>query len=191
MKFLSRPSLAALAAALTLSGCIDIDVTATITAADRAEVSGHMEIQRMILDNFGGTQHFCNADEGGTLTLTDTTARCDFGRTGAFAEVFPQASDDAASTVTDLGDGTVRVSIPLGDVMGDMSDVSANPAMAAQFRPMLEGHGVTIRVAGAEIVSSNGEIAPDGLSASYTFDLVDVLNPDLSLPAAFETVVRY
>jgi len=63
--------------------------------------------------------------------------------------------------------------------------------MAAMMRPMLEGHSFTIRIAGAAIVSSNGEISADGTSASYSFPLVDILNPDLELPELFEAVVRY
>ncbi|MFN4098917.1 MAG: hypothetical protein ACK4GT_03995, partial [Pararhodobacter sp.] len=65
------------------------------------------------------------------------------------------------------------------------------PAMAQMMRPMLEGHSFTIRIAGAEIVSSNGEISADNTSASYSLELVEVLNPDFDVPETFEAVVRY
>ena len=54
---------AALAGALALSGCVDVDLTTTITGADQASVTGNMTIQRQMLEMMGGTDAFCSADE--------------------------------------------------------------------------------------------------------------------------------
>lgn len=182
---------AALAGALTLSGCIDVDMTATIDGADHATVSGHMAVQRQMLDMMGGGEAFCPAEEGGTLTTTETEARCDVRTEGSFAEVFESEPGQPAPTAVDLGDGTVRVTFPLGDMGAQTEEMRADPQAAAMMRPMLEGHTFTIRIAGAEVISSNGTIAEDGRSASFSFNLVDMLDPNLSLPETFETVVRY
>ena len=180
---------AALAGALALSGCVDVDLTTTITGADSAQVSGYMEIQRQMLDMMGGSEAFCDQAEGGTLTVTDTTARCDMVVNGTFAEVFQ--GDEPKPTATDQGDGTVLVSFPIGAMTADSAEMRNDPQSAAMMRPMLEGHTFTVRVAGAEIVSSNGEIAADGHSASFTMPLVEMLNPEFNPPATFDTVVRY
>ncbi|MCA2010337.1 hypothetical protein [Pararhodobacter sp. CCB-MM2] len=182
---------AALAGALALSGCIDVDMTATIEGADQATVNGHMIVQRQMLDMMGGGEAFCPADEGGTLTTTDTEARCDVMTSGSFAEVFEGEPGEPTPTATDLGDGTVRVVFPVGQMGADTEEMRNDPQMAQMMRPMLEGHSFTIRLAGAEIVSTNGEISEDGTSASYTFQLVDILNPEVQLPETFEAVIRY
>lgn len=182
---------AAFAGVLALSGCIDVDMTATIEGPDAASVSGHMTVQRQMLEMMGGAEAFCPVDEGGTMTLTDTEARCDVESSGTFAEVFQGEEGEATPTAIDLGDGTVRVSFPIGQLGGDTAEMREDPQMAAMMRPMLEGHTFTIRIAGAEIVESNGEISADGTTASFTFNLVDMLSEDIDLPESFDTVVRY
>jgi len=183
---------AALVGALALSGCVDVDMTATIEGADRASVSGHMTMQRQVLNMMGseGTS-FCPEDEGGTLTLTDTEARCDVQSEGTFAEVFKSDPNEPTATAEDLGDGTVRVIFPFGAMGEQSAEMRNNPQAVAMMQPMFEGHTFTIRVAGAEIVSTNGTLAEDGRSASFSFNLVDMLNPEVALPENFETIVRY
>ncbi len=182
---------AALVGAMALSACVDVDMTATIEGADQASVSGHMTVQQQMLEMIGGGASFCPEDEGGTLTIEGETARCDVMTSGTFAEVFESEPGEPSPTAEDLGDGTVRVTFPIGEMGAQGAEMRTDPQMAAMMRPMLEGHSFTIRVAGAEVVSSTGEISEDGTSASFSFDLVEILNPDVELPESFETVVRY
>lgn len=179
----------ALAATIALAGCVDIDLTTTVTGPDSATVTGYMEVQRQVLDMMGGTDSFCNAENGGTLTLTDTVARCDMHVEGTFAEVF--SGDEPKPSATDLGDGTVRVVFPITAMTAGVADMRNDPQAMQMMRPMLEGHSFILRVAGAEIVSSNGEIAQDHRSASFSMQLLDLLSPDFNPPETFETVVRY
>jgi len=182
---------AAVAGVLALSGCIDVDMTATIDGADQATVTGFMTVQRQMLEMMGGGEGFCPAEDGGTLTLAGDEARCDITAAGSFAEVFKSEEDEPAPTATDLGDGTVRVVFPINLMTADSAEMRNDPQMAQMMRPMLEGHSFTLRIAGAEIISSNGVIAADNTSASYTLDLVEILNPDFDVPETFEAVVRY
>ncbi len=182
---------AALVGAVALSGCVDVDMTAAITGADAATVSGNMSIQRQMLDMMGGGEGFCPADDGGTLTMTDTEARCDIEMSGSFAEVFEEVEGQPSPTATDLGDGTVRVVFPLGQMASDAGEMRNDPQMVAMMRPMLEGHVFTIHVTGAEVVSTNGTLSDDGASASFSFALVDILDPAVQVPETFETIVRY
>jgi hypothetical protein len=182
---------AALGAVLGLSGCIDVDMTAEITGADQARVTGYMQVQREMLDMMGGAEGFCNADDGGTLEMTDTHARCNMLIEGTFAEVFTDEGEGPSPTIEDLGDGTVRVSFPIGAVTADAAEMRADPQMAAMMRPMLEGHSMTIRIAGAEIISTTGEVSADGRSASFSIPLVSILDENATFPDVFEAVVRY
>jgi hypothetical protein len=110
---------------------------------------------------------------------------------GSFAEVFEEDPNQPSPTAEDLGDGTVRVTFPIGAMGAESAQMRDDPQMAAMMRPMLEGHTFVVRIAGAEVVSSNGTIAEDGRSASFSFNLIDILDPAMTLPETFETVVRY
>ena len=184
-------SSAALIGVLALSACIDVDMTAEITGPDQAQLHGYMAIERAMVDMMGGAQAFCPTEEGGTLVMSETEVRCNILTEGTFAEVFQGEPGEPVPTITDLGDGTARVSFPIGAMGADTAEMREDPQAAAMLLPMLEGHSFTIRVAGAEIVETNGELSPDLRSASFTFPLVEVLNPDMELPEAFETIVRY
>ena len=124
-----------------------------------------------------------------TSTLYVLTGPAD--RSPPVAPTCTVLKSEPSPTAEDLGDGTVRVTFPIGEMGAQGAEMRNDPQMAAMMRPMLEGHSFTIRVAGAEVVSSTGEISEDGTSASFSFDLVEILNPDVELPESFETVVRY
>ena len=181
----------ALLGTTALAGCVDADLTTTILGPEQATVTGYMQIERQVLDMMGGSANFCTAEDGGNLVMTEAFARCEISQEGSLEEIFKEAEGQPTPTATDLGDGTVRVVYPLGDMTADLEAMRGDPSMMSLMLPMLEGHTITMRVAGAEIVSSTGEIAADGLSASFTFPLADALNPDIALPESFETIVRY
>ncbi len=183
---------AAVGAVLGLSGCVDVDMTAEIVGADAARVTGYMQVQREMLEMMGGAEGFCNPEEGGTLELTDTAARCNMLIEGTFDEVFASDEEEGPSpTIEDQGDGTVRVTFPIGAATADAAEMRADPQMAAMMRPMLEGHTMTIRIAGAQIVSTNGETSADGRTASFSIPLVSILDENATFPETFEAVVRY
>lgn len=188
---MSMMKYSAFAAAFAVTGCINVDLTTTVTGADSARLTGYMEVQTEILSMMGGSEAFCSAEDGGTLEMTATSARCNILVEGTFAEVFEGEPGEPVPSATDLGDGTVRVSFPLSAMTADSAEMRDDPQTAAMMRPMLEGHTFTMRVAGAQIVSTNGTMADDGLSASYAFPLAEILNPDFVILPSFETVVRY
>lgn len=184
--------IAALGAVLGLSGCIDVDMNAEILGADQARVTGYMQVQRGMLDMMGGADGFCPADDGGTIELTETHARCNMLMEGTFEEVFSGGEEEGPQPeIVDLGDGTVRVTFPVGAATADAAEMRADPQMSAMMRPMLEGHSFTLRISGAQVVSTNGELSADGRSAVFTFPLVDILDADATFPETFEAVVRY
>lgn len=179
---------AVVGAALALSGCFDMEMDITVLGPDQVRLGGFMQVNRDMLDMMGGADEFCG-EEDGELELTDTTARCSFFEEGTVEELFE--GDPEAPTFTDLGDGTVRVSMPLEEFTGEMDEFADDPAAMAMFRPMMEGHGMTFRISGAEIITTNGTISEDGTSASISFGLTDMMQEGFEIPDAFEAVVRY
>jgi len=185
-------SFAAVGLAVALAGCIDMDMDTAVLGPDEARLSGYMQVNRDMVDMMGGAEEFCPADEGGTIEMTETHARCNMLIEGTFADVFAENDDGSPSpTATDLGDGTVRIVFPMGDMTADMDEMTADPQMAAMFRPMFEGHSITISVSGAEIVSTNGTLSDDGRKASVSINLVELFDEQPDIPEMFESVVRY
>lgn len=181
----------AVGAVLAVGGCIDMEMDTAILGPDQARVSGFVQVPRGMLDMVGGTDGFC-AEEDGTLEMTETHARCNMLTEGTFAEVFEADTEgEPTPTATDLGDGTVRVVFPMAEFTDGMNEMTAEPEMVAMFRPMMEGHAVTLSISGREIVSTNGMLSEDGTRASIRFDLTDLLEEETGLPETFEAVVRY
>lgn len=183
--------IAAFGAVLGLSGCIDVDMNVEILGSDEARVTGYMQVQRQMLEMMGGETGFCPEEDGGTIELTDTTARCNMLMEGSFDEVFASEGDGPAPEIEDQGDGTVRVAFPIGAGMADAAEMRQDPQMVAMMRPMLEGHTFTMRITGAQIVESNGEISADGRTATFSFPLVQALDADAEFPEFYEAIVRY
>ena len=191
-----RATYLSIAAALALAACVEVDMTLEVLGEDEARVTGFMQMERQMYDMSGGDGSFCPADDGGTLTLTDTHARCDFEKTGTFEEIMP--ADAAGETPTDLqgeitylGDNRVRVMMPLGTMQDGMEDMGDDPQMLAMMRQMFVGMSITFSVQGREIESSTGEISDDGTRASYTLDVDDLITPTPAAMPDFETIVRY
>ncbi len=183
-----------LAAALALSACIDVEMDIAVLGPDQVRVSGFTQMPLEMVDMVGGAEGFCDAEDGGTIVMTDTHARCELLMESDFAAAFPdadEAGDEGSPSITDLGDGTAVVRVPLGDATGDMGEMMEDPNMIAMMRPMMEGHGLRFSVSGSEIVSTNGTLSDDGTRATLEFPLTDLLDPENDLPAVFETIVRY
>ena len=182
------------AACLALAGCIGADVEVEVLGDNAARMSGTFEMQRALFDMADAEEDFCDPADGGTLELTAERAICVFERTGTFEDLFDGEGDgdtDVQASFEPLGDNIVRVTIPLDDMDGEMDEMFEDPAMAAMFRPMLEGYAISFTVTGAEIVASTGEISEDGRSASFSMPLVSLLDQDFQPPEAFVTEVRH
>lgn len=187
----------AAAACLGLAGCIGVDMDIEVLSDDTGRITGTFEMQRGMYEMAaagGDGADFCDEADGGALELTDDKAICRIDRTGNFEELFADDGDDMdiPATVEPLGNGIVRVTIPLEEFADDeMDEMIEDPAMMAMFRPMLEGYAFTFSVSGAEIISTNGEISGDGRRASFSMPLTALLDQDIDLPDAFITEVRY
>lgn len=191
-----RVFLLAVPAALVLTACVELDMSLEVLGEDEARLTGFMQVQRQMFDMSGADTSFCREEEGGTLTLSDTHARCDFDRTGSFAEIIASdeggdVPDDVQGEITHLGGDRVRVMLPLSSLRGSVEEMAAEPAMMAMMRQMMDGISVTFTVQGRVIESSNGRISADGTRASYNLTLDDLVVPEPTRLVDFETVVRF
>ena len=185
-----------LPAALVLSACIEVDVAIEVLGEDQARVTGYMQMNRAMFDMSGGDTSFCEEEDGGVLTVTDLHARCDFDKTGSFDEIMSADADDEAPVdlqgeLVSLGDGRVRVFMPLTGMTDDMDEMMDDPAMIAMMRQMMTGMSVSFTVRGREIESSTGTISEDATSATVTFGVDEMLAPAAERPGDFETILRY
>ncbi len=191
-----RRTLLALTAALSLTACIEVDMTLEVLGQDDAKVVGFMQMNRQMFDMSGGDTSFCKAEEGGTLVLSETHARCDFEKRGTFAEVMPDAAtsgadDSEQGELVYLDSNRVRALLPMGAFNAGAADMQDDPQMEAMMRQMLAGLSIAVRVKGAKIESSTGTISEDGTQASVAIGVEDLF--DKSRPALedFETIVTY
>ena len=84
----------------------------------------------------------------------------------------------------------IRVAITTKDMMGDMG-AESDPETAAMMKTMFEGHFLTIRFGGAEIVESNMEAAAD--SDEYVeikIPFLGLMDGTAELPEELYAVVR-
>lgn len=191
-----RKAIIVLPAALALAACIEVDMTLDILGDDEARISGAMQMQRQIYEMSGADDSFCAPEDGGTLTLTETHARCEFDMVGSYAEVMMDEDrfgpgEDTPGEITSLGDGRVRVFLPLGMMGSEIDEMAEDPAMMAMMQQMMAGMSVNYTVRGREIESSTGTISEDRTSATISFGVDDIFAPADQRPVDFETILRY
>ena len=187
---------AALFAALTLTACVEVDMTIDVLGQDQARVSGFMQMNKQMFDMSGGDTSFCSAEDGGTLTITETHARCDFAKEGTFAEILAQPEQAENPTepqgeLVYLDTNRVRAMFPMASLNDGTADMAEDPQTEAMMRAMMAGLSITLRVRGAEIESTTGTLAEDGKSAFITIGVDDIFDKARAPFADFETIVKF
>lgn len=191
-----RGYLFALPAALALAACVEVDMTVEVLGEDEARLTGFMQMQRQMYDMSGGDDSFCAEEDGGTLVLSDTHARCEFDKTGTFAEILnPDAADDAPTEIqgelTYLDSDRVRAMFPLSAMNDGMDEMTEDPQMMAMMRQMFDGMSISFTVQGREIESTTGTISDDGTRATIQLGVDDLISADGEQLDDFETIVRF
>lgn len=191
-----RALMITLPAALALAACVEVDMTVEVLGEDEARVTGFMQMQRQMFDMSGGDASFCPEEDGGTLTLTDTHARCDFDKTGSYAEIMPSDSSadspaDMQGELTYLGENRTRAFLPLAAMNEGMEDMEDDPQMLAMMRQMFTGMSISFTMKGREIESSTGTISEDGSSATIRMGVDDLIAPAEDRIGDFETILRF
>ncbi len=185
-----------LPATLTLAACIEMDMVVEVLGEDEARITGFIEMERPAFEMSGGNPEFCPEEDGGTLELTDTYARCSIDKTGTFAEIMPTESSgdtpaELRAALTYLGEDRVRALLPLSAMGVGIEEFQDDPTMRAMMQQMLAGLSVTFTIRGREIERSTGTISEDGRAASITLGVDDLLAPEPERLDDFETILRF
>ena len=197
-----------LALTVGLAGCIDATVEievqsetnakATMTQVMGADIYSMVKMgAAQATEGAEATESSESSDDfcaGGDLTEgSDGSATCIMTSEGAFADLnFGEGQDNETAVFTSAGAGLVRVAFPTEDMKGELGagDEAMDEETKAMMQSFFEGHAVTLKVLGGEIVESNMTIAGDKQSAEIVIPFLDLINGTAELPAELFAVVK-
>jgi hypothetical protein len=188
----------ALTLTLGLAACVDMTQDLTVTSETTAKATMTMVMgadiySMMKAANTADTKaedKFC-AKEGEKLTENaDGGATCESTTEGTFDAL---AFDEGGSkpTFTSAGPGLVRVALTTKDLMGDVGKGDAQDEQTkAMMKQMFEGHFLTLRFGGVEVVDTNMTLSDDHKTAEVKIAFTDLLNGTAKLPDELFAVVK-
>ena len=113
---------------------------------------------------------------------------------GNFSFDIDPSNSNAASTpltVTEIETGVLEIIIDLSPMMED--DTQQAEMQSEEIKEMvkaaMEGHAMTYRFTGIDVLETTGQISPDGRTASLSVPMGDFI--DKTAPASFRSVIRY
>lgn len=184
-----------LGASLTgcIDGTVDVEVTSETTArATLTQVMGadfYAMFKMNTAEGDAASGEFCS--EGTLVENPDGSATCTLVEEGTFEDLKALEGEDNALSFTSAGPGLVRVSLPTGELKGDLG---TGDDFDAETKQMVEaffaGHTLTIRISGAEITDTNMDISADKKSAETELPFLDIINGTADLPEELYAVVR-
>ncbi len=164
----------------------DVYVTSSTTA--KATVTSTMSSEVYGMFKGSDDEAFCAELDSILTENADGSATCVVSE-GSFAEL--DFDDEGSRPVfTTNPDGTVRIAIATEGMLGDFGDAD-DAETAEMMKALFDGHFLTLRFGGADIVDSNMERAPD--SASYVemkLPFLGLLDGSLALPSELYAVIR-
>lgn len=192
LKLLSR--LAGVAAlTIGLAGCMDVSMeidvtsetggTATTISTMGADVYSMVKAGASSEDAGDG---FCQ-EEGATLVENaDGSATCTLVVEGDFAKIAGEGEDGAKFEV--VSPGVVKVSFSTESMKGELGNTEDDEETKAMMQQFFEGHAITIRVKGKEVLDTNMD-RKDG-AAEKVIPFLDLINGTTDLPAELYATVR-
>lgn len=185
----------AVALTMGLAGCLDmtmdLKVTSDTTATATVTQTMGADIYAMIKQAGGeasSEDKFCDKD-GETLTENaDGSATCVSVSEGTFDKL---SVDDSGSkpTFTVVSPGVVRVAVQTKEMTGDLGKED-DPQTAQMMQQLFEGHFLTIRFGGKEVLESNMTISDDKSTAETKIPFLDLINGKTNLPEELYAVVK-
>jgi len=185
-----------LALTVGLAGCMDvtmeIDVqTETTGKATTTSVMG-ADIYSMMKAGAGsddaGDDGFCK-EAGATLTENaDGSATCLLVVEGPFAELNGEDGKDDGAKFEVVSPGVVKVSFTTEDMKGELGTEGQDEETKAMMVQFFEGHSITIRIKGKEILDTN--MTKNGNSAEIVIPFLDLINGTVELPPELYATVK-
>jgi hypothetical protein len=193
----------ALALTLTLAGCIDMTMEIEVLTEEtaKATVTSTMGPDIYPMVKAGAAQEsqdsegFCK-EEGAVLTENpDGGATCVQVSEGNFADLKLGDTEDDGIKFETVSPGVVRMSFSTADMKGEMAGTTGGEEMDEETKAMMtaffEGHSITIRAKGKEIVDASGmTISGDKTTAEVVIPFLDLINGTTTLPDVITADIR-
>lgn len=185
-----RALLASLAI-LPLAACFDADIAISVPTSENATakvvLTADAEVYQMAA---ASGEDPC---EGGELsTLDDGRMQCTQEVSGPIDDVKNSPDIGNALTIERRAGGMIFASLDRKSALSDL-DMEAelgDPQMLAMMTQAFAGHGATLTISAGRIVESNGTIAPDGKSVSFSVPFTTILTDPDALPERFEVLLQ-
>jgi hypothetical protein len=188
----------ALALTFTLAGCIDMTMEievqsettakATVTSTMGADI--YPMVKASAASESNSSEGFCK-EEGSVLTENpDGGATCVQVSEGSFADLKLGDTDSDGIKFETVSPGIVRMSFSTADMKGEMAGTTGDAGgeemdeeTKAMMTAFFEGHSITIRAKGREIVAASGmTISGDKTQAEVVIPFLDLINGTTTLP---------
>ncbi|GGD21843.1 hypothetical protein [Sinisalibacter lacisalsi] len=176
--------------ALPLAACFDVELSLDFPGEDRAEATMIMVATPDFYAMTTSTgEDFCEGEESmrenGDHVCTET-------KSGTVDEIMSDPDFGDGMIIERRDGGLIYVAFDLGDISDDIAppEEEGGDEMIAMMREAFEGHAITLRVSGDEIVETNGTISEDGTTAVYEIPLSLALDGGASLPETFNVLLN-
>lgn len=194
LKFLSRLA-GVLAITAGLAGCMDVtmDIEIQTETTGKATTTSVMGADFYAMAKSGDQSKedgFCK-EVGATLTEnTDGSATCVLIVEGPFDKLNSADGKDDGAKFEVVSPGVVKASFTTADMKGELGTEEQDAETKKMMEAFFEGHTITIRLRGKEIVESNMTVSADKTSAEVVIPFLDLINGTVDLPAELFAVVK-
>ena len=186
-----------LALTVGLAGCMDVTMEIDV----QTETTGKMtttsvmgaDIYSMVKAGAGSessdsSEGFCE-EEGATLTENaDGSATCVLVAEGPFSELNGDDGKDDGAKFEVVSPGVVKVSFTTEDMKGELGTDGQDAETKAMMEQFFEGHSITIRIKGKEVIDTN--MTRNGNAAETVIPFMDLINGKVDLPPELYATVR-
>lgn len=179
-----------------LAGCMDvtmeIDVQTETTGKSTTTSVMGADIYAMVKSGAGSEgsddDGFCK-EAGATLTENaDGSATCVLVVEGPFAELNGKEAKDDGAKFEVVSPGVVKVSFTTEDMKGELGTDGQDEETKAMMVQFFEGHAITIRIKGKEILDTN--MQKTGNAAEIVIPFLDLINGTVDLPPELYATVK-
>lgn len=196
LQFLGRLA-GVLALTVGLAGCIDVTMDVNVKSETEGKVTTTSTMGADFYamakagasgENASKEDGFCQ-EAGSQLTENaDGSATCVLTVEGKFADL--GVADDNSASFTVVSPGVVRVAFKTEDMKGELGTDGQDEETKKMMQAFFEGHAITIRIGGNEVIETNMTLAGDKKSAETVIPFLDLINGTLDLPAELYAVVK-
>jgi len=183
----------AVALTMGLAGCMDvsmeIDVTSETGGTATTISTMGADIYSMVkagASSEDAGEGFCQEEGSVLVENADGSATCTLIVEGDFAQIGGQGEDGAKFEV--VSPGVVKVSLSTESMKGELGNTEEDEQTKAMMQQFFEGHAITIRVKGKEVLDTNMD-RKDGV-AEKVIPFLDLINGTTNLPAELYATVR-